>query len=197
MQNRSVYSDSNIEPLFGIAAIVVSAGPALALGYSSSFFVDDVGQSSAGNIQLVEGDANMYGGNVPQGQGFELVDLNIWGRLSDFSASLSEAALYALGNALRVRLWYADQPYELGPLARFFGPLGPGTGMNNQVVPTKISALIPGQEGRGFVCEPGQRMKLELKATRALAAGVSATTYVFHAVLNRRTVRRGAAAIRQ
>lgn len=197
MQNRNTFSDSNIEPLFGIAAIVVPAGPALPAGYSSSFFVDDVGQSSAGNIVVVEGDTNFVGGVIPQGQGFELVDLCLWARLSDFSASVTEAALYALGNALRVRLWYADQAYELGPLARFFGPLGPATGLNNQVVPTKISAMIPGMEGKGFIAEPNQRFKVELKATRALAAGVAAATYVFHAVGNRRLVRRGPSAVKQ
>lgn len=197
LNNRNTFADSVFEPLFGVAAVVVPAGPALPAGYTSSFFVDDVGQSAAGNITIVEGDTNLSGGVIPQGVGFELYDLSIFARLSTFASAPTEAALLALGTGMRVRLHYADQPFELGPLSRFLGPYGAPTGLNNVVQAQRLSYAGPGAEVRNFICEPGQKFKLELKANRLIDAGVAVATYVFHAVLQRRAARRGSAAIRQ
>lgn len=199
LPNRNIFSDSVIEPLFGLAAIVVSAGPSLAAGYSSSFFVDAVGSpAGAGNVALVEGDTNLQGGVIPQGQGFELYDLSIFSALSTYASAPTEAALIALGQAFRVRMHYADTVFELGPLALFLGPYGGTTGSNNVVQPRPLAFPAPGRERGGFVCEPAQPFKVELKSNVALTAGVAtSTTYLFRAVMNRRIVRRGASAIKQ
>ena len=88
--NPNVFSDSPFEPLFGIASIVVAAGPVLTEGASVSAFVDDVGQSAAGGIAVKDGDTNLAGGIIPQGMGFELFDLTVWMHLSDHSAVIAE-----------------------------------------------------------------------------------------------------------
>lgn len=195
---NNVFSDSTIEPLFGTAAVVVAAGPALALGYSSSFFVDAPGTpAGASNMAQVAGDSNLWGGAIPQSIGFELFDLAIWCTVLADASVPTEASILALGHALRVRLHYADQPYELGPLGLFLGPFGAPTGMNNVVQPRKLAAAIPGEVQRGFMCEPAQAFKLELLATRAISAGAAVATYVFYAAMTRRLIRRGAAAVRQ
>jgi hypothetical protein len=198
LNNRNTFADSVFEPLFGICAIVVPSGPALPAGYTSAFFVDDVGQSAAGNITIVEGDTNLSGGVIPQGVGFELYDLSIFARLSTFATAPTDASLLALTTGLRVRLHYADQAFELGPLARFMGPYGSSVGLNNVVQAQRLAYAGPGAEVRNFICEPAQKFKLELKSNRLIDAGVVAsTTYVFHAVMNRRAARRGSAAIKQ
>lgn len=195
--NRGVYGDSAFEPLFGIAQITVAAGPALAEGYSVSAFVDDVGQSAAGGITVKDGDANMFNGVIPQGMGWELYDLTIWSHLDTFASAPTEAAILALGAAIRVRMHYAENVFELGPLALYLGPYGAPTGLNNVPIARRLAYAGPGAEARSFLCEPGQRFKLEFKATRALTAGVVAANYVLRPVFSRRAVRRGSSAIKQ
>lgn len=196
--NPNVFSDSPFEPLFGIAAIAVAAGPVLTEGASVSAFVDDVGQSASGGIAVKDGDTNLQGGIIPQGMGFELFDLTVWMHLSDHSAVIAEAALQALASVIRLRLHYADNVFELGPLGLYLGPYGTTTGANNVPIPRRIAYAGPGAEARSFVCEPGQKFKLEFKATRGLTAAVTASKdYVVRPVFSRRTVRRGSAAVRQ
>lgn len=196
--NRGVYGDSQFEPLFGIAQITVAAGPSLAEGYSVSAFVDDVGQSASGGIAVKEGDQNLSGGVIPQGIGFELFDLSIFCHEDDWGAVPTEGAILALGTAIRVRMHYAENVFELGPLALWLGPYGAPTGLNNVPIARRLAYAGPGAEARSFLCEPGQKFKLEFKATRALAAGVAASTnYVLRPCFSRRTVRRGSSAVKQ
>lgn len=190
--NRDFATDSAIEPLFGTAALVADGSGDLAAGYTATFFVDQIGQSAASNFAQAEGDSNLDGGVIPQGVAMELFDLTFFVTVADDSAYPTELILSELDRDLRVRMYYADQPYELGPFGIWRGPYGGTTGANNQVIPRKLCA-----DGRRFVLEPAQKFKLELKAKRAIVTLTASKTYVVQAILSRRIARRGTSAARQ
>ena len=109
--NRDFSTDSAIEPLFGKVAFDSDASGDIAAGATATFFVDQIGQSAASNMTQSEGDSNLDGGVIPQGQAMELFDLAFNVSLEDDSAYPTEVILAALDRDLRVRLYYPDQPH--------------------------------------------------------------------------------------
>lgn len=190
--NRDFSTDSAIEPLFGKVEFTSDASGDVADGTTKTFFVDQIGQSAASGMTQAEGDSNLDSGVIPQGQAMELFDLAFQVSIVDDSAYPTEVILAMMDRDLRVRLYYADQPYELGQFGFWRGPYGGTTGANKVVQPRKLCA-----DGRRFVLEPAQKFKLELKAIRALATFTASKEYCIQAVIGRRIARRGTSAARQ
>jgi len=163
-----------LEPLRGLFTFVVSAGPSLAAGYTARPFIDGLGQSAAGGVSLVEGDANLFGGQIPSNVGYECHALTHYAYISDSSAVPSDAALLALTTNVWVRMYYAGMHYDLGLLADFMGPYGSPTGMNNVTFPKRFGWPWL-DESEPLLLRPGQQFWLEYKVLRALTAGVTAS----------------------
>ena len=108
--NRDFSTDSAIEPLFGKVAFDSDASGDIAAGATATFFVDQIGQSAASNMTQSEGDSNLDGGVIPQGQAMELFDLAFNVSLEDDSAYPTEVILAALDRVQQA-----------------FGPGAPGT----------------------------------------------------------------------
>lgn len=195
--NQQKFGTGVAEPLRALVSFVVSAGPSLAANYTARAFVDGLGQSAASNVTQLEGDSNLFGGQIPSNVGYEVHGLTGYFYVSDNSAVPTDAAITALATNIWVRMWYAGMYYDLGLLAEFLGPYGSPTGLNGSTFVRRfgwpwMDAAEP------LYLRPGQAFWLEFKTLRALTAGVTASkNYNLALMLPCRKVTQGDARFKQ
>lgn len=188
---------SSLEALrFAVGFATAGSGVLLSANTRKTAGVDKVGEASGvGGLTLVEGDANMFKGEVPANTKFEPQGLSLRLHKLDFSAVPADAEIQAMNENTRVYMYVGQTKLDLGLAAEWYGPFGSPTGLNNAVNVRKFGW----QWGPSFgiELEAGTQFKLDFEILRDISSIVTVSkTYVYRGFMPARITRQADQAFR-
>lgn len=201
MMNSNVFGGTIIQPLTAIVRFSTAASAnLLSRGTVKTAFQDGVGQSAAGGYPLWTNDATITQGQVPANQAWDLQAMSLWVARNGAGASAvpSSAELLALGSNIQLSFNYAGQPYQLGRLLPYIGPVG-NPNISNVMLPNRIGwPWMQAEDGKGFIIEANQSFTLSFTVQADVTAGVATSIdYDVYIHIPAAYIARGPAAVKQ